>query len=1253
MRPASLSQPFLLLLLSAFSLQLSAFLHATPIRDLSTSSDWRLLLDEKAEWQNDTLYLPDEVDLAKLPVNAPTGGWSALTPTAGIAVTLPSTVEEHFWGKTASGLRPYKKGEYFYWDSDPSVKNGTYLGVSWWYTNFSAPDLEAGQRLLLHVRGARLRTEVYLNEKLVGYNLITEIPFTVDLTPALENGNLNQLAFRITNPGGYLDWCDWDAPIKWGKYDIPRSHGFGGLDAGLTLEIRDPVAITDLAVLNNPNPREITFLIDAASTGPAYRGPVALNVTEKSTGQLLWSGVTGINIPAGKTASTHHRITLPDAKLWDLDTPHLYTATATLPDTDTLPGSARVSRAASGVSPDASEIRTAGLPSGLTSALTSQPSSLPPPSPARSTATDFGFRWFAPEGIHHNAHFRLNGRRIVIKTAISWGYWPYNGLFPTDALAEKEVLAAKKLGLNCLQFHRKLGRPNVLDAHDRLGLLRLQEPGAGKNAYTPLDQMGGIAGAKADPTPPTDVSGLTGEPTEFRQRYQVAKILAMVRRDRSHPSLIIYCLQNEQNPPLTWPAIPWLFRRMQEIDPSRTIYLHSGIPTHNQFVVLPYQRAPLHEDGTRYSGWYDQHTVGGPGIYTDELYTSTNPHLHHRTDNAAEVVTWGEMLGVGVPDDHEAILAQLKKENRTSYDNSVRENALAATNQFLDRWGFRTAFPTASSLYRNVGEKSYHFWAKIMEQARACDLNDSLVLSGWESTTIENHAGLVDTFRNFRTDPKILSRAMGPELLVVRPHRHVLAPGDEATVDLLLVDETPRSGPHQIRLTVTHENLDEVLFTQTYPVEIQGGDIFGQTLVSEIKFPVRYTGQLNLRADLLPHPSPITHDPSPILTITEPLRVVAKQSESHALIENISVLETGTHVTTALKEVFSLNPSPITSHPSPTAPSAAIIATGSSWRATTQYIGDEFTNAPDKQLYRNFAYGPTGIIGTWDGLATGLCKVELFLGEPTHTAPGKRSFDLALNGQTVLRAFDPFKESGGKLRAIVKTFDVDLPSGSLTVSIPQITADRAALCGMRFTDSAGKTKAIAFRNKPYTDQNNLTWSPFALAGMTLDDALLDSLLQRVERDGLRLIFWTNGMPDAAVAAEKLAARGIVKYAGPVAEARASWMGSWYFNRAHWLFDGLPVNQVFDWQYQVPAAGPGVGALLLEEVPGKPLEVMVGYARDHEDKVGAACATIRHGKGLIILPSIPGLREALTDKSANLTQPIAHRLLGNALRRDLP
>jgi hypothetical protein len=99
---------------------------------------WRLWVDEKAEWKQDAIFLPEDVARdangvvlgagEPLPVNAPTGGWSVLNDAAGIAVTLPSTVEQHYWGKYGAGddgkPRSYTPDEYRYAADDPVPQNG-------------------------------------------------------------------------------------------------------------------------------------------------------------------------------------------------------------------------------------------------------------------------------------------------------------------------------------------------------------------------------------------------------------------------------------------------------------------------------------------------------------------------------------------------------------------------------------------------------------------------------------------------------------------------------------------------------------------------------------------------------------------------------------------------------------------------------------------------------------------------------------------------------------------------------------------------------------------------------------------------------------------------------------------------------------------------------------------------------------------------------------------------------------------------
>src|SRR5579862_8112918 len=119
-----------------------------------SKSGWRLWVDREAKWQNDRLYLPSEVDLAKMPVNPPTGGWQVLSHQGGIGVTLPSTVEEHYWGKF--GTRPYGPHE-AQRGADTSFPNGNYLGVSWWWRSVQVPAFKKGQRVIVSFRGARLR----------------------------------------------------------------------------------------------------------------------------------------------------------------------------------------------------------------------------------------------------------------------------------------------------------------------------------------------------------------------------------------------------------------------------------------------------------------------------------------------------------------------------------------------------------------------------------------------------------------------------------------------------------------------------------------------------------------------------------------------------------------------------------------------------------------------------------------------------------------------------------------------------------------------------------------------------------------------------------------------------------------------------------------------------------------------------------------------------------------------------------------
>ncbi len=211
---------------------------------------WHLWIDDKAAWQNDDLFLPEDVSWVDghlcgkgqpLPVNAPTGGWDALTHDAGLEVILPTTVEQHFWGKFGAGAngkpRPYTPDEYRYAaTTTPPSRRPTTTSRRTAPTSASpggiarstSPPTMRGKRIFLHIRGARLRAEVYLNQQLVGYSIMEELPFECDLTHAANPGGDNHLAIRLTNPFGRFDWVD-GSNAKWGT---PRALSLAWLRLG-------------------------------------------------------------------------------------------------------------------------------------------------------------------------------------------------------------------------------------------------------------------------------------------------------------------------------------------------------------------------------------------------------------------------------------------------------------------------------------------------------------------------------------------------------------------------------------------------------------------------------------------------------------------------------------------------------------------------------------------------------------------------------------------------------------------------------------------------------------------------------------------------------------------------------------------------------------------------------------------------------------------------------------------------------------
>lgn len=1046
---------------------------------------WYLWADTKAPWESDEIFLPEDVGWIDgrlcgkskpLPVNAPTGGWQILTPGRHKEVVLPTSVEQHFWGQYGAGEdgkpRPYTPQEYRYAATNPPAapaddnvpQNGAYFGVSWFYRTIDIPRSMHGKRIFLHIRGAHLRAEVYLNGQLCGYSIMEELPFEADLSHAAKPGGQNLLAIRITNPFGRFDWVD-GLNAKWGKVSLYRSHGFGALDRGITISAHEDHRIQDAWVLNTPSETSVVAFVQVETSQQHSDLPVLFEIVDPRTGHVLLkknqSASVHINVDSPERSGApvvRQELTLPNAKPWDLRTPKLY------------------------------HLRISVLNETRTIA--------------------FGFRTFGPAGLGTNAMFRLNGRRIRIYSAISWGFWGLNGMFPVPELAEKEVRAAQGLGLNCLNFHRNLAKEDVLRKHDELGLLRYMEPGAGKLAIGRLPRKvapnsAGIIMEKPE-----------SEAEHFAQRFMFVKCVEMVKAFRSHPSVIEYCLQNEISADLKNPATLAVLKAMHDEDPSRMVVLNDGFVARGaaQAWYEPWKadessgelhQGKLHRsDEEPWGAWWNNHQGAGDQWY-DQFYKSPTEYTYKAPFR--DVLTeFGEMEGCARPDDHPLMVHQIKttyaKYGGDSYDLIDHEQIIAGYEAFLDRWGFRSAFPTSESLFRALGRTCYESWMNYMENARISDELDFAAISGWESTAIENHSGIVDNLRNFKSDPEIIRGSLLPVRPIAKQRALVIERGKPAVFDLYLANDTPRPATGTLTLTmVTPSGKKQALITLAAPEHAT--DRFSYLLKSDFATPpLAEEGLYRFRFAI---------DSAPLATQTKELWVTGvPEAPSRQL--NIAVsgieprlrerLEALSRSLTSLRIVDFKEGETY----------AAIISAGITAHTSTE-----------------------GPIGETTGEQMPVMK------------PGHKPEPGEVPTPTQLGSFAP-----GLLDAV--------RSGTPLFAIPQ--AD------------------------------------------TLSEGL----------------------------AKELAAAGAFNYHGVVGDFRAPWMGNWYFVRKHALFSGMPVNAAMGGFYQAP--GRQSNGLLVDRAPNGPeIEIIVGYSRDHDRKVGAGTFTTRLGKGKVLFHRVPLMQSIMEQR----------------------
>jgi hypothetical protein len=154
---------------------------------------------------------------------------------------------------------------------------------------------------------------------------------------------------------------------------------------------------------------------------------------------------------------------------------------------------------------------------------------------------------------------------------------------------------------------------------------------------------------------------------------------------------------------------------------------------------------------------------------------------------------------------------------------------------------------------------------------------------------------------------------------------------------------------------------------------------------------------------------------------------------------------------------------------------------GQVWSADSSFAGGQqgstsaaVANTADPKIYQTEHYG------SFDynfALVNGTYSVTLKFAEIYFTTTGRRVFNVAINGQTVLSNFDIVAQAGGAFKAIDKTFSVNVTNSTLNIHMIPLT-ENPTISGIEITPPVLTFTPVRVNagGGSYTDPAGQVWS---------------------------------------------------------------------------------------------------------------------------------------------------------------------------------
>jgi len=383
-----------------------------------------------------------------------------------------------------------------------------YHGVVWYWRDFDPQSHpHKGGRYLLRFWAVDYLADVWVNGVHVGGHEGGETPFILDITDAVKLNLSNRLAVRVLNPGNEPIDGIVLAETPHQHKRIPFRNGlvydFGGIMQPVELLTTPAVRVEDLFVQTNWKTGEIRVQLNIRNAfRKTTQGHLQITVAPAATGETLLVSHQQQELKPGDTL-IDTQVQVENPHLWDLASPFLYRVTARV-QADQMEGADEVS------------VRC-------------------------------GFRDFRVV----NGYFRLNGKRVFLRSSITLNHCPVGFRLPppqTPDLLRRDMIYSKASGFNTVRFAVGTAYPYQLDLCDEIGLMAYEET-YGADSFQDSPKM--------------------------KERFD-RSLAEMIRRDRNHPSITMWELLNETGDgPVFRHAVESL-PLVRSLDKTRLVMLSSG-----------------------------------------------------------------------------------------------------------------------------------------------------------------------------------------------------------------------------------------------------------------------------------------------------------------------------------------------------------------------------------------------------------------------------------------------------------------------------------------------------------------------------------------------------------------------------------------------------------------------------------------------------------------------------------------------------